>query len=363
MESPNRRKFFGFGKKKQPDLLSEDESDYGSSPKTRNGRTVGFSKDAAQSEELEFKKKLNVKKANNMSRPRAHSDSDQDNQKAKGNPFKKIGDIFKPSRVDDGFDSVRQRKLIVSNSRDSDEQRLSSSREADDESSESDDSYEQERNDGRARVNFDFTAIQHCASFPGTSAGAYENGLLSTRSAPQLPGDFPSVNVSRAAMMNAQGERARYSVYHGGGGLTGAAPVKKKFRVRPYHCFDDPVHMTEEDIYKDSLKPSKNFEFLTTYIKPPTKVNRGLKVPASVEKMWGTPEKDGRLGSLRVEALGSIGLARTKPDICVYFVCADMAFCSDVISSYRSPMWPCTSRRAAVFPINHAYAQVRDDAG
>ena len=147
-----------------------------------------------------------------------------------------------------------------------------------------------------------------------------------------------------------RGQRARYSVYQGN------STVKRKFRVRPYRCFPDGRTMTEEEIYADSLKPSQDFIFLNSYLASTSKNLRKIKVPPEVASLFGTPNDDGRIGALRMEVLGCVSLARTKPDISVYAVCGDVAFCTDVLSGYRSPMWPSASRRAAVFPVHHAFA-------
>ena len=154
------------------------------------------------------------------------------------------------------------------------------------------------------------------------------------------------------ASHHAPGERARYSVQ------TGSRGGKRKFRVRPYRCFQDAVYMTEEEIYTDSLEPSKSYDFVRSYLVPSFRLDRGKEVPRHVEEMWGSPNKDGRIGAFRMEVLGAISLARTKPDVCVYIICGDAAFCTDVLSGYRSPMWPSQSKRAAVFPIHHAYAKI-----
>jgi hypothetical protein len=334
MESPGRN-IFGFGKKKE--VQSDDEDDYDlDKPKKskRGGKKVDFAKDDSEL----FKKtksKHALKKTQTRRRGRS-VDSYAPSDSEKPSMMKKFGVIFKSnSKGDDEPD--RGRSLKRNASRD-------------------------DQDYGRNN----YANLQHAASFPihhGNGFALDSIGTASARSAPpHLPPEFPTVaSLSSLPMMHAPGERARYSVYHGGGGFTGAAkPVKRKFRVRPYHCFDEPVNMTEEEIYKDSLKPSKTFEHLTTYIKPPSKVNRGLKVPEATKRLWGTPEQDGRLGSFKIELLGCIGLARPKPDVCAYFVCADMALCTDVVASYRSPMWPCASRRGAVLPINHAYAQVKN---
>lgn len=156
--------------------------------------------------------------------------------------------------------------------------------------------------------------------------------------------------VTDNARRPAPGERARYSIYHGS--------VKRKFRVRPYHLFPVDFKMTEEEIYTDSLKPSQNFIFLKSYLAPTSKEIEKVDVPMSVYQLFGSPQEDGRIGALRVEVLGCISLARSKPDISVYMVCGDAAFATDVLSGYRSPMWPSLSRRAAVFPLHHAFAQL-----
>lgn len=149
-----------------------------------------------------------------------------------------------------------------------------------------------------------------------------------------------------------EGRRARYSVYHG------KNTIKKKFRVRPYHVFPEPRYLTEEQIYADSTAPSVFYEFLKSYIHPTMKPPKNIQVPEQVRELFGTPAYDGRIGSLRVEVLGCVSLDRQKPDVCVYLVSGDAAFCTDVIQGYRSPMWPCESRRAAVFPLHHAYTQL-----
>ena len=173
--------------------------------------------------------------------------------------------------------------------------------------------------------------------------------------------DFPDVAVKEPSQDFARpperrtnrGERARYSVYHG------ASSVKKRFKVRPYHCFPDgPVSMTEEEIYTDSLKPSKEFEQLKSYLAPTSQSTKKVDVADNVREMWGAPDMDGRIGALRVEVLGCVSLNRTKPDVSVYLVCGDAAFCTDVLNGYRSPMWPSVSRRACVFPLHHAYAKL-----
>lgn len=132
----------------------------------------------------------------------------------------------------------------------------------------------------------------------------------------------------------------------------------RKVRVRPYRCFDGPCYMTDGEIYKDMMKPSTNFVFLKSHHPPTTaKKFESHTVSDRVRKLYGTRE-DGRIGSLRAEVLGCVGLARTKPFSAVYLVSGDNAFCTDVLNNFRSPMWPSISTRAAVFPVHHAYAQL-----
>jgi hypothetical protein len=172
----------------------------------------------------------------------------------------------------------------------------------------------------------------------------------------EIPGRVAASSFSApvASSKAAGGQRARYSVYHG------PTNIKRTFRMRPYHCFPKPLLMTEEDIYADSLKPSQIVEHCKSYLAPTQSeaIAKNIAVPKHIQQLYGTPKKDGRIGAIRVEVLGCISLARTKPDVGVYLVCGDAAFFTDVLTGYRSPMWPCASRRAATFPIHHAYAQL-----
>ena len=62
---------------------------------------------------------------------------------------------------------------------------------------------------------------------------------------------------------------------------------------------------------------------------------------------------------MRVEVLGCVGLDRSsKPEIAAYLVVGDCAFATDIIPGVRSPMWPYSSKRAAVFPLHHAFAKL-----
>lgn len=176
--------------------------------------------------------------------------------------------------------------------------------------------------------------------------------------------DFSAMNESTASITQTQAqtperaplpeprsaERAQYNVYKGN------SSIKPKLRVRPYHCFNEAKYMTEEDIYSDSLMPTKNYDFLKSYLAPT--LSKKTRINEKSDKMWGSPRDDGRIGAIKVEVLGCISLARQKPEVSVYLVCGDAAFNTDVIQGYRSPMWPNTSRRGAVFPVHHAYASL-----
>ena len=134
--------------------------------------------------------------------------------------------------------------------------------------------------------------------------------------------------------------------------------ANKKNRVKPHSAFPTATYMNEIDLYQCMMAGSSKFEFLTSYLNPSTKATRRAKVPDIVQRQFGSPKEDGRVGSLRIEILGCVGLDRANPDVSVYAVCGDCAFTTDIIQGNRSPMWPNSSKRAAVFPLHHAYARV-----
>ena len=131
----------------------------------------------------------------------------------------------------------------------------------------------------------------------------------------------------------------------------------KHFRVKPAYCFDQPVYMTDSEIHQLMLQPSRNVQFLNSYIEPSSKRTKRMDVRGETERIWGTAD-DGRVGSLRVEVLGCLGLAPVSPDVSAYLICGDVPFATDVIPSCRSPRWPPNCKRAAVFPVHHAYARL-----
>jgi hypothetical protein len=132
----------------------------------------------------------------------------------------------------------------------------------------------------------------------------------------------------------------------------------KKIRIKPSHAFAGTTYMNEADLYNCMMAPSDEFEFLTSYMNPSTKITRKVKVSDVVRQHFGSPREDGRIGSLRVEVLGCVGLDRARPDVSVYLVAGDCAFTTDTIAGVRSPMWPNSAKRGCVFPLHHAYAKL-----
>lgn len=132
---------------------------------------------------------------------------------------------------------------------------------------------------------------------------------------------------------------------------------RKELRVKPLHCFmPHKVFMSEDEIYQNMLQPSEKVEHVESFVEPWYK-GKPPELTEMEQAYWGTP-MDGRIGSLRAEVLSCVGLAKNKADVSVYLVCGDAAFATDVIHGSRSPMWPACSKRAACFPIHHAYARL-----
>jgi hypothetical protein len=140
--------------------------------------------------------------------------------------------------------------------------------------------------------------------------------------------------------------------------IQGGADDNKKIRIKPFHAFPAPLYMNETELYNCMMAPSDEVEFLTSYLNPSTKTTRRAKPLPIIIKTFGTPKDDGRIGSFKVEVLGCVGLARAKPEVAVYCVVGDCVFSTDIIQGARSPMWPNSSKRAAVFPLHHAYASL-----
>ncbi|EEC44253.1 predicted protein [Phaeodactylum tricornutum CCAP 1055/1] len=185
---------------------------------------------------------------------------------------------------------------------------------------------------------------------PPSSTVFFEQGMYSAASVEELGYETMTgfTDAPKESDQQLEMKRANYGTGHS----------KRKFRLRPHHCFEKATYMTEEDIYSDSIEPSQSFEFLKSYLAPTAFTEPKGERDGKIEESYGSPETDGRVGALRVEVLGCVSLARQKPDVATYLVCGDSAFCTDVISGYRSPMWPSASKRAAVFPIHHAFSRL-----
>lgn len=100
--------------------------------------------------------------------------------------------------------------------------------------------------------------------------------------------------------------------------------------------------MTERDLYNEMMATSEKWEDLR-------------------KQAVGDREEE-VIGSLHVEVLSSHGLSKldrlSGTDAVCYFVCGPYAFTSDVINGFCSPVWPRKSRRAAIFPLFHAYQRL-----
>lgn len=71
--------------------------------------------------------------------------------------------------------------------------------------------------------------------------------------------------------------------------------------------------------------------------------------------------KEYQIGTLKMEILSCTNIAKfdrySWPNITAYMVCGDTAFATDSVTS-PSPMWSADSKRAAEFPLFHAYARI-----
>ena len=177
---------------------------------------------------------------------------------------------------------------------------------------------------------------------------------LETKSMPQLPTsnfDLHSSPATKPRRFKSESERKKWE--------------EKLFKVKPYGYYPSSTYMTEKEIHVEMLKPS-------TFVKHCigdsfAKIDEGMMNKESCDCLscseiynrFGikTPSNnDNRIGSLLVEVLGCVRLP--KPNTFVYLLCGDSAFSTDVIPSVHSPKWPCRSRRAALFPIHHAFVRL-----
>ena len=142
---------------------------------------------------------------------------------------------------------------------------------------------------------------------------------------------------------------------------------EKLFKVKPHGIYHSKPYMSEKEIHDEMLKPSMHVEHCTSSLAH-DKSNKSNEEETSDDKCLSCAEifdrfgienptyDDGRIGSLLVEVLGCVRLP--KPNTFVYLLCGDSAFSTDVIASFRSPKWPCRSKRAALFPIYHSYVRL-----
>lgn len=129
----------------------------------------------------------------------------------------------------------------------------------------------------------------------------------------------------------------------------GAKPEQMEYKVFPTYAYPHRW-MTHEELCEEMLRPSSEFH------------------DVRVSTKFGD---NNEIGTLRVEVLGCLGLPKldrfSKTDAVCYLVCGSHAFATDVIPGKFNPIWPRHSRRACIFPLYHAYAQlfvgVFDDDG
>jgi hypothetical protein len=125
------------------------------------------------------------------------------------------------------------------------------------------------------------------------------------------------------------------------------AKMQKEFvQIKPFYAYREGFQMSDTELYQEMMRKSSNVEILKS-----TKLSVGSGQKENQE-----------IGSLKVEVLSCMGLPQfrrsIKPNSIAYVVCGDVAFATDVIHSSFSPMWPARSKRAAVFPVFHAYARL-----
>mmetsp|Transcript_9644 Transcript_9644/g.9302 ORF Transcript_9644/g.9302 Transcript_9644/m.9302 type:complete len:1015 (-) Transcript_9644:165-3209(-) len=122
----------------------------------------------------------------------------------------------------------------------------------------------------------------------------------------------------------------------------------KPFNVLPERVYKHQS-MVENELKRDMLRPSETFVDLR---------------PQNYADMKP-------IGNLRVEVLRCKNLPKldtlSLTDAVCYLVCGSYAFSTDIIDDTLNPIWPHKSRRACIFPLFHAYAQlfvgVFDDDG
>lgn len=130
----------------------------------------------------------------------------------------------------------------------------------------------------------------------------------------------------------------------------------KFFRVKPHHIFPNArqVLLSEERLSKEMKRKSNHFQFCNSYSQPVTDDESMISL---------SPDSAlDAIGGLHAEVLRCVGLTRhhrfRKPNTVVYMSIGDCVFASDIITNCKSPLWHPMSRRAARFPVFHAYTRL-----
>ncbi len=122
--------------------------------------------------------------------------------------------------------------------------------------------------------------------------------------------------------------------------------MQKEFvQIQPFYAYPEGFQMSDGELYQEMIRKSSNFETLVS----------------SQLSNDNEPDNKSQIGTLKVEVLACMGLPqfrRSKPNPIAYLVCGDSAFETDAILNSRTPMWPARSKRAALFPLYHAYARL-----
>ena len=119
----------------------------------------------------------------------------------------------------------------------------------------------------------------------------------------------------------------------------GFNPLDERFRVVPDDAYPN-TYLTRKELRQEMNAKSEYFHDLRVRSK------RGQEI-----------------GQLRLEVLQCFGIPttsvlRSDPSAYCIAVCGNHAFKTDVMPSVANPMWLCKMRRAALFPVLHAYANL-----
>jgi len=125
-----------------------------------------------------------------------------------------------------------------------------------------------------------------------------------------------------------------------------SAVFEEEFKVYPAYCY---LHrwMTNEELTHEMLGPSSYFHDLQEQTE---------------NVLIGGSRPGKAIGRLELEILCCTGLPKldrwSNTDAVCYAVCGPYAFVTDVIPEKNHPIWPRKARRACIFPLHHAFAQV-----